>query len=112
MNEEESATPLEVAADTEGRAEDTDLSQTGVPVSVYLAESPEDGEIVRGLLESEGIPVIYTHSASPIFGQIFSPSVGQVGEIFVAPADVERALSILALSTEDGLSGEDQPSEE
>jgi hypothetical protein len=76
------------------------------PVVVYTASSEEDGEIVRGLLESEGIPVILTTAGSPIYGEVFSIGEGQAGEILVAPADAERAKSILAATSDAELADE------
>ena len=100
MSEDVLVTPLEAAVDAEAKSEQSSDNSLQQPVVVYTAGSVEDGEIVRGLLESEGIPVIYTHAASPALGDVLGLAEGQAGEILVAPLDYEKAKALLAASTE------------
>jgi|GEM_PF-3814599 hypothetical protein len=101
MSEEDMTTPLEAAAAAESMVDDSyDASADSLPpVVVYTATSEEDGEIVRGLLESEGIEVVLTTSGSPVYGQVFGIAEGQWGEVLVAPGDAERAKAILAAAS-------------
>jgi hypothetical protein len=104
MTHEQLTTPLEAAADDEAAsAAREEKINDSLPIVVFTATSSEDGEIVRGILESEGIPVILTNAASSPFGEAFSVGLGQMGQILVAPKDVARALEILALSISDPL---------
>ncbi len=103
MSDEVLETPLE-AASAEQYVPEILIPEgpdSGQPVVVYTASSAEDGEIVRGLLESENIPVILTTSASPVLGEVFAVGEGQGGEILVAPSDADLALAILSESIPD-----------
>jgi len=95
MADEQRPTPLELASDAEVGQEES-LQSTGDPVVVYTTGSSYDGEIVRGILETEGIPVILTQAASPILGEVFENGEGQAGEILVAPQDALRAEALIA----------------
>ncbi len=65
------------------------------PVEVYRAANEIEAQVVKGRLETEGIPVILRHEA---VGIVFSFSVGALAEVRVlVPALLaERAREILA----------------
>jgi hypothetical protein len=97
MSEESLQTPLEAAIDSEPAPLVVNNEQKDVaPVVIYTAGSPEDGEIVRGILEAEGIQVILTNAGSSALGEVFNVGEGQYGEVLVAAADAERANNILS----------------
>jgi hypothetical protein len=98
MVNEPLVTPLELAADAETSSE-ISVADVGQLVVVYTAGTPSEGEIVRGILESEGIAVVLTQAASPILGQVFSVAEGQAGEVLVSPEDADRAEAIVAAYT-------------
>jgi len=100
MSDESGLTALEIAAEAERTADEVKAANSStVPVVVYTAGTAEDGEIVRGILESEGIPVILTTPASPAYGDAFGLAVGQAGQVLVAPEDVQRAMDILEVTS-------------
>lgn len=91
-------TPLEVSALEEANAEQAAglAASSKPPVKVLDASSATEGEIVRGLLTSEGIPAVfealpgYSLTDEVILGETFH------GAVLVAPEDEERALQLIA----------------
>ncbi len=67
----------------------------GSPIEVYRAANEMEAQVVRGRLESEGIPVLLRREA---IGPVFGFSVGALAEVRVlVPALLaERAREILA----------------
>ena len=96
------ATPLEIAGAAEGvdveAAEEARRNMTGknAPIAVFEATSQAEGQIVRGLLDSEGIPAIFeplpglSMTDEVILGETFN------GVVLVAPEDAERAAELIA----------------
>ncbi len=67
----------------------------GLPVEVYRAANEMEAQVVKGRLESEGIPTLLRREA---IGPVFGLSVGALAEVQVlVPALLaERAREILA----------------
>ena len=89
---------LDLGDDLVGSAEDETvarMAQAPNPVIVFSAATQDEGEIVRGLLESEGIPAIFTDHSSPILGDALSVTGDHMGDVLVATADVERAKALI-----------------
>lgn len=91
---------LEAAALRE-EAEDQAVEQAAKaapPVVVFKAATQDEGEIVRGLLESEGIPAVLVDQSSPPLGDALIAGDTHWGDILVAPADAERAKELIESS--------------
>lgn len=75
------------------------MSETGltgeeetVPlVSVLSARTESEANIVRGVLESEGIAVIFREVATPAYGSVFSVSEARWADLLVSAGDAARA---------------------
>jgi hypothetical protein len=60
-------------------------------VSVFSARTESEANIVRGLLESEGIAAIFREVATPAYGSIFSVSESRWADILVASTEAQAA---------------------
>lgn len=92
-------TPLEEAADRtpEGEIDAEGLAAVPAPVAVFDATSAAEGEIVRGLLESEGIGAEYI--PMPVYPvPLGSAVLGEAahGIVLVAAEDEARARELIA----------------
>jgi hypothetical protein len=66
------------------------------PVSIFSAGTEPEANIVRGLLEAEGIPVVVSMAGTAAYGTMLSIGAGKWGDLFVSPDDAERAREIIA----------------
>jgi hypothetical protein len=60
-------------------------------VSVFSAQNESEANIVRGLLESQGIAAIFREVATPAYGSIFSVSESRWADILVASTEAQAA---------------------
>lgn len=76
--------------------------EEGVPfVPVFSAGTESEANIVRGLLESEGIPVVVRDSASPVaYGSVFGIAEARWGDLLVGAAQADLARQIIAAAQE------------
>jgi len=109
MTEQEN-TPIETAAIVEGNMEDASaaLVSSPAPVKVFDAVSAAQGEIVRGLLDTEGIPAVFESVAGASLDQVFFGETFH-GEVLVAAEDEERALQLIDAYTKAALTDADDP---
>ncbi|HEX5323740.1 MAG TPA: DUF2007 domain-containing protein [Capsulimonadaceae bacterium] len=96
-NPAEPGAELEAAAQRQEReqAEIERISGSASPVVVFEASSDDEGQIIRGILESEGIPAIYNDQTAPILGDALSFTTDHSGDVMVSPSDVERAKALI-----------------
>jgi len=79
----------------EGRVDlDDELEQQGV-VPVFRAPDEMTASIVRGLLESEGIPVDVASRQVPWMDGIMTTAVGYFGDLLVPASEADRAREII-----------------
>ncbi len=64
-------------------------------VSVMSVRTESEANIVRGLLESEGVAVIFREVATPAYGSVFSVSEARWADLLVSAADAERAKQVI-----------------
>lgn len=70
-------------------------------VSVFSAGSESEGNIVRGLLESEGIPAMFRDSSSPAaYGSVFGVAEARWGDLLVGASQADLARQIIAAAQE------------
>ena len=84
------------AAQAEDEREIEAAAAAPAPVSVFRADTADEAEIVRGLLESEGIPAAAATISSAALGDILISGEDHWADVLVAPADAERALALVA----------------
>jgi hypothetical protein len=60
-------------------------------VSIFSARTESEANIVRGLLESQGIAAILREVATPAYGSIFSVSESRWADILVASTEAQAA---------------------
>jgi len=73
------------------------LAKSRGPVAVFSPPfNDNEGEIVRGLLESEGIPAIYDNHAGIMVAYSLKLSDAPTGNVFVSPNDERRARELIA----------------
>ncbi len=65
------------------------------PVVVYVANSPLEGEVIKGRLESEGIPAILQYESISVVYGITVDGIGAT-KVLVPPSLAERAREALA----------------
>ncbi|MCC6442189.1 MAG: DUF2007 domain-containing protein [Armatimonadetes bacterium] len=82
--------PLEAAALEE--AENPDI----VLVPVYEAPNAYTAELVKGILEGEGIEVMLDGERTAVFDGVLSVESGSWGQVLVKDEDAERSLEIIA----------------
>jgi hypothetical protein len=83
--------------------------QDGEPlVSVFSARNESEANIVKGLLESQGIAAIFREVATPSYGSIFSVSEGRWADILVAQSQAQEARDaiVAAQSSENDITPE------
>lgn len=84
--------------------------QAGPPVEIYRALNEMEAQVIKGLLESNGIPVLLQHEAiSTVMGMAFGP-LAEVAVLVPEPL-ADKAVALLA---EEGaqdadVAEEDQP---
>jgi hypothetical protein len=71
------------------------LAQVPDPVSVFSAGSVDEGQIVRALLEGEGIPAIFNDESSPAMGDVFTVTEDHAGDVLVSASDAEQAKALI-----------------
>jgi hypothetical protein len=64
--------------------------------AVYAAPDQITAELVRGTLESEGIPAVIGEQVADAYAGAFALGEGYWGEVRVAAADADRARAVLA----------------
>lgn len=64
-------------------------------VSVMSVRTESEANIVRGVLEAEGIAVIFREVATPAYGSVFSVSEARWADLLVSAADAERAQQVI-----------------
>ncbi len=69
-------------------------------VSVFSARTESEANIVRGVLESEGIAVIFREVATPSYGSVFSVSESRWADLLVSASEAEQARAVLVAATE------------
>lgn len=70
-------------------------------VSIFSAGTESEANIVRGLLESEGIPVVFRDSSSPVaYGSVFGIAEARWGDLLVGAAQADLARQIIAAAQE------------
>ncbi len=82
----------------EGVPDDVNFVDADLPplVSVFAASSEAEGNIVRGLLEAEGIPAIFQDVAAGSFGSVFSVSAAHWADVLVPADQAEQARAAIA----------------
>lgn len=65
-------------------------------VSVFAAGTESEANIVRGLLEAEGIPVVFRDEGARTYGSVFSVSEARWGDILVASRQADAARAVIA----------------
>ncbi len=75
-------------------------------VSVYIAHGQVEAQLIKSLLEAEGIPVMIAQEGA---GTAYGLTVGILGiaEIFVREQDAEKAKEVI-----EGMKGNDEASED
>lgn len=68
------------------------------PMVIFKAATQDEGEIVRGMLESEGIPAVLVDHSSPPLGDALIATETHWGDILVAPSDADRAMELIESS--------------
>lgn len=88
---------LEAAAKQEAQEERAveAAAQAPDPVVVFKAATQDEGEIVRGILDSEGIPAFLIDHSSPPLGDVLINTDTHWGDVLVAPADAARARELI-----------------
>jgi len=81
-----------------------------IPVTVYVAQGLMEANIVKGMLESEGIPVALQYDSSSIVFGISIDSLGAVN-ILVPPEMAEKALSVIKAAEAEGAEGAEEAEE-
>lgn len=80
--------PFDGLSDYAGR----NPSRSELPLeSVFSARSESEANIVKGLLESEGIAAIFREVATPAYGSIFSAGESRWADILVSSSDATAA---------------------
>ncbi len=69
-------------------------------VSVFSARSESEANIVRGVIESEGIAAIFREVATPAYGSIFSVSEARWADILVAASQAQAARDAIQAATQ------------
>ena len=70
-------------------------------VSVFSAGTESEANIVRGLLESEGIPVVFRDSSAPgPYGSVFGVAESRWGDLLVGAGQADLARQIIAAAQE------------
>jgi hypothetical protein len=70
------------------------LNQSNQFVEVYIAKGEAEAQIIKGLLESYGIPSIFKAQVSPAVHVFAVDGMGQVS-ILVKPEDAETAKELV-----------------
>lgn len=87
----------------EGIPDDVALNpgEEGEPlVSVFSARTEAEANIVRGVIESEGIAAIFREVATPAYGSIFSVSEARWADILVAASQAQAARDAIQAATQ------------
>jgi|SRR5579862_170888 len=71
------------------------MAQASDPVVVFSAASVSEGQIIRALLDGEGIPAIFNDLSSPTLGEALSVTRDDAADVLVAPGDAERAKELI-----------------
>ena len=110
---------LEAAAREQGaqQVEIDRMAQMPNPVVVFRASDQNEGNIIRALLEGEGIPAVFDDSSASILGDAMSVAGNHTNDVLVAPSDVERAKALIdsyrnASVTDDMVGADDSQPEE
>lgn len=70
-------------------------------VAIFSAGTESEANIVRGLLESEGIPTMFRDSSSPAaYGSVFGVAESRWGDLLVGAAQADLARQIIAAAQE------------
>lgn len=70
-------------------------------VSVFSAGTESEANIVRGLLESEGVPAIFRDASAPgAYGSVFGVAEARWGDLLVGAAQADLARQIIAAAQE------------
>jgi hypothetical protein len=72
-----------------------DRTQDAVMEAVYRAPNEDTAMIIRGILESEGIPVTLKSAQIPWYDGIMVMGEGYWGDVMVAPENAQRARDIV-----------------
>lgn len=72
--------------------------------AVFAAHSESEANIVRGLLEAEGIPAVFDDLSAPIMGSIFQSGETRWGDVLVPARLADEARAAIALSVQQPLS--------
>lgn len=82
--------------------------QDGQPLeSVFSARTETEANIVRGLLESDGIAAIFREVATPAYGSIFSVSESRWADILVSASQAQAARDAIQSALQSAKSGEE-----
>ena len=65
-------------------------------VSIFAAQSESEANIVRGLLESYGIPVVFDGLPAPIMGSVFQAGETRWGDLLVPAGLADQARAVIA----------------
>lgn len=71
-------------------------------VAIFSAQTEAEASIVRGLLESSGIPATINTLSGPALGGIFQPDEARWGDILVSASEAEAARAAIADATASG----------
>lgn len=100
---EEQLNAWEVPASPFDNLSDKAVGISGQPSleNIFSARTESEANIVKGLLESEGIAAIFREVATPTYGSIFSAGESRWADILVATSDATAARAAIenAVST-------------
>lgn len=68
--------------------------------AVFAAHSESEANIIRGVLEAEGIPVAFDNLSGPIMGSIFQSGETRWGDVLVPARMAEQARAAITLSVQ------------
>ena len=96
-SQNEPGAELEAAARAQDRQEKdiAKAAQAAAPIPIFRASTEDEGEIVRGLLQSEGIDAIFGSVPTSAYGATLVGGQGYWSDVLVAPEDAERARALI-----------------
>ena len=93
----EAETPLETAAESGSPVEfdEAGLANTKSPITVFVSSDASEAEIIRGLLESEGIPAFFDSQPGMSLPRVIMGETMH-GAVMVAAENEDRAKELIA----------------
>ena len=81
-------------------------------VAIFAAQNESEANIVRGLLESSGIPAVISSLSGPALGGIFQPDETRWGDILVSASEASAAQATIAEATQSAVGDSDFSTQE